>query len=217
MATEMVPLSGLARRLVEDGLLDTDAANNAANEARKEGTPFITYLVRNEVASARDIAVSASEEFGVPLIDLASFDPDAIPRDLVKERLIRTHNALPLVRRGVSLFVAVSDPTNLQGLDELKFQSGTNTEPVLIEEAKLAKLIEAHLNAGEADQLGDLDEGKGFLGIRPDKDRHEDGWQRTGFFVFGCQQSRHQRHGTGLSIGRVFQNRFAGCRGLGGC
>ena len=158
MATEMVPLSGLARRLVEDGLLEMDAASNAADEARKAGTPFISYLVQNEVANARDIAVSASEEFGVPLIDLSSFDPEAIPRDLVKERLIRTHNALPLVRRGVRLFVAVSDPTNLQGLDEIKFQSGTNTEPVLVEEDKLAKLIDAHLSAGDTDQLGNLDD-----------------------------------------------------------
>ena len=158
MATEMVPLSGLARRLVEDGLLEMDAASNAADEARKAGTPFISYLVQNEVANARDIAVSASEEFGVPLIDLSSFDPEAIPRDLVKERLIRAHNALPLVRRGVRLFVAVSDPTNLQGLDEIKFQSGTNTEPVLVEEDKLAKLIDAHLSAGDTDQLGNLDD-----------------------------------------------------------
>lgn len=158
MATEMVPLSGLARRLVDDGLMDTTAATDAAAAARKAGIPFVSYVVENKVASPRDVAVSASEEFGVPLIDLAAFDPEAIPRDLVKERLIRTHNALPLVRRGVRLFVAVSDPTNLQGLDEIKFQSGTNTEPVLVEEDKLAALIEKHLNANESDSLGDLDD-----------------------------------------------------------
>ena len=158
MATEMVPLSGLARRLVDDGLMDMEAASSAAKEARKAGQPFVSYIVQNQVANPRDVAVSASEEFGVPLIDLAAFDPDAIPRDLVKERLIRTHNALPLVRRGVRLFVAVSDPTNLQGLDEIKFQSGTNTEPVLVEEDKLAALIDTHLNASESDALGDLDD-----------------------------------------------------------
>ena len=124
--------------------MDMEAASSAAKEARKAGQPFVSYIVQNQVANPRDVAVSASEEFGVPLIDLAAFDPDAIPRDLVKERLIRTHNALPLVRRGVRLFVAVSDPTNLQGLDEIKFQSGTNTEPVLVEEDKLAALIDTH-------------------------------------------------------------------------
>jgi len=158
MATEMVPLSGLARRLVDDGLMEMNAASDAASAAREAGIPFVSYLVQNKVAEPRDVAVSASEEFGVPLIDLAAFDPEAIPRDLVKERLIRAHNALPLIRRGVRLFVAVSDPTNLQGLDEIKFQSGTNTEPVLVEEDKLAVLIEQHLNAGEGDALGDLDD-----------------------------------------------------------
>ena len=158
MATELVPLSGLARRLVEDGLTDQSTANSATTDARKSGVPLVSYLVQNSIVNARDIAIAACDEFGVPLIDLASFDIEAIPRDLVKESLIRTHNALPLVRRGVRLFIAVSDPTNLQGLDEIKFQSGTNTEPVLVEEDKLARMIEAFLNQSSGDGLGDLDE-----------------------------------------------------------
>ena len=158
MATEMVPLSGLARRLAEDGLIDLDAANKSTEEARKSGTPFVSYLVQNKVVPARDIAVAACDEFGVPLLDLNGFDSESIPRDLVDEKLIRSHNALPLVQRGARLFVAVSDPTNMQGLDEIKFQVGTNTEPVLVEEDKLAALIEAFLNASEGDALGDLDD-----------------------------------------------------------
>ena len=108
MATELVPLSGLARRLVEDGLTDQATANTATTEARKNGTPLVSYLVQNSIVAARDSAIAACDEFGVPLIDLASFDLDSIPRDLVKESLIRSHNALPLVRRGVRLFIAVS-------------------------------------------------------------------------------------------------------------
>ena len=132
MATEPVPISGLARRLVDEGILDAEAAAKASDEARKHGAPFVTYLVQNGLAESRAIAGSASEEFGVPLIDLSSFDLDSIPRDLVKDKLIRQHNALPLIRRGVRLFVAVSDPTNLQALDEIKFQTGVNTEPILV-------------------------------------------------------------------------------------
>ncbi len=158
MATQTVPLSGLARRLVEDGLLDAESAQNASEEARKAGTPFVSYLVAHEIADARAIASSASEEFGVPLIDLSAFDLEAIPKDLVKEKLIRQHNALPLIKRGVRLFVAVSDPTNLQGLDEIKFQSGINTEPILVEEDKLATIIEQFLSQEENDAFGDLDD-----------------------------------------------------------
>ena len=156
MASEPVPLSGLARRLVEENILDADTAFKASEDARKNGVPFVSYLVRNGLTDARSIATSASEEFGVPLIDLAAFDLEAIPKDLVKDRLIRQHNALPLVRRGVRLFVAVSDPTNLQALDEIKFHTGVSTEAVLVEDDKLTSIIEQFLNAQEDNGLGDL-------------------------------------------------------------
>jgi type IV pilus assembly protein PilB len=156
MATQTVPLSGLARRLVEDGILDADTAQTASEDARKAGLAFVSFLIRNELANPRSIATSASEEFGVPIIDLSSFDLDSIPKDLVKERLIRQHNALPLIRRGVRLFVAVSDPTNLQALDEIKFHTGINTEPILVEEDKLATIIEQFLSRQDDSTLGDL-------------------------------------------------------------
>ncbi|MEM6710148.1 MAG: type IV-A pilus assembly ATPase PilB, partial [Pseudomonadota bacterium] len=77
-------------------------------------------------------------------------------KDLVNDKLIRQHSALQLVRRGVRLFVAVSDPTNLQALDEIKFQTGVTTEAVLVEEDKLQSTIERFLEAKEDDGLGDL-------------------------------------------------------------
>ncbi len=156
MASEPVPLSGLARRLVEESIIDADAAIKASDEARKLGMPFVTYLVQNGLAEARSIATTASEEFGVPLIDLSSMDLEMIPKNLVKESLIRKHNALPLVRRGVRLFVAVSDPTNLQALDEIKFHTGVNTEPILVEDDKLTAVIEKFLSSQEDTGLGDL-------------------------------------------------------------
>ena len=156
MATQTVPLSGLARRLVEDGILDADTAQTASEDARKAGLAFVSFLIRNEFANPRSIATSASEEFGVPIIDLSAFDLDSIPKDLVKDRLIRQHNALPLIRRGVRLFVAVSDPTNLQALDEIKFHTGVDTEPILVEEDKLATVIEQFLSRQDDSPLGDL-------------------------------------------------------------
>ncbi len=158
MASEPIPLSGLARRLVEDNILEADSAMRASEEARKSGIPFVSYLVQNNLAEARTIACSASEEFGVPLIDLAAFDLASIPKNLVKDNLIRQHNALPLVRRGVRLFVAVSDPTNLQALDEIKFHTGVTTEAVLVEDDKLTAVIEQFLNSQEDDGLGALDD-----------------------------------------------------------
>jgi len=157
MASEPVPLSGLARRLVDEKILDAASAVKSTEAARRERTPFVTYLVSNGIADARTIAVSAAEEFGVPLMDLSAFDLDAVPKDLVKESLIRSHSALPLVRRGMRLFVAVSDPTNLQALDEIKFHTGVNTEAVLVEEDKLQTIIDQFLARQEDNGLGDLD------------------------------------------------------------
>jgi len=157
MASEPIPLSGLARRLVEENILEADSAMRASEEARKSGIPFVSYLVQNNLAEARTIACSASEEFGVPLIDLSAFDLASIPKNLVKDNLIRQHNALPLVRRGVRLFVAVSDPTNLQALDEIKFHTGVTTEAVLVEDDKLTAVIEQFLSQ-EDDGFGALDD-----------------------------------------------------------
>lgn len=156
MAANPIQLSGLARRLVEDNLLEEDAARNATEEARKNRIPFVSHLVQNEIVNAKDIAMSASEEFGTPLLDINTLDPEVIPKNLVDEKLIRANHAIPIFHRGNRLFVAVSDPTNRTGLDEIKFQTGISTEEVLVEENKLASFIEAFLESQEGGGLGDL-------------------------------------------------------------
>lgn len=156
MAANPIQLSGLARRLVEDNLLEEDAAREAAEEARKTRVPFVTLLVRNEIVNSKDIAISASEEFGTPLLDITTLDPEAIPKNLVDEKLIRSNHAIPVFHRGNRLFVAVSDPTNRTGLDEIKFQTGISTEEVLVEEDKLSSFIESFLESQESTGLGDL-------------------------------------------------------------
>ncbi|MEL0063565.1 MAG: type IV-A pilus assembly ATPase PilB [Gammaproteobacteria bacterium] len=156
MAANPIPLSGLARRLVEDNLLDEETAKSAAEEAQKTRVPFVTHLVQSELVAAKDIATSASEEFGTPLLDITTLDPEAIPKNLVDEKLIRANHAIPIFHRGNRLFVAVSDPTNRTGLDEIKFQTGISTEEVLVEENKLASFIEAFLESQEGGGLGDL-------------------------------------------------------------
>jgi type IV pilus assembly protein PilB len=156
MAANPIQLSGLARRLVEDNLIEEEAAREAAEEARKNRVPFVSHLVQASIISAREIANSASEEFGTPLLDITTLDPEVIPKNLVDEKLIRANHAIPVFHRGNRLFVAVSDPTNRTGLDEIKFQTGISTEEVLVEEDKLTSFIEAFLEAQEGGGLGDL-------------------------------------------------------------
>ena len=152
-------LSGLARRLIADGLLTEEKARDIqARVAKEEGT-LVALLVDSKAVSPAKIAETASLEFGVPLVDLASVEVDASLLKNLNERLIRTHRVLPIIKRGRVLYVAVSDPTNVKGLDEMKFAAGLATEAVVVEEDKLGKAIEAALNAVSAAALdvGDAD------------------------------------------------------------
>ena len=154
-----VPLNGLARRLVGEGLLTEADAATAITKAQKERTPFVSYLVETVNLNAAAIAQAAANEFGVPLLDIDAMEIDLDVVKLVNEKLIRHHHALPLFKRGNRLFVGVSDPTNLTALDELKFHVGANTDPILVEENKLARAIERAMEANDTSlsDLGDSD------------------------------------------------------------
>ena len=94
-----VVLSGLARRLLLDGVVTEPVIRSATETAQKQKIPLVTYLVQNKVAPARAIALAASEEFGTPLLELDSISADALPKGLVNEKLVRKHRALPLFKK----------------------------------------------------------------------------------------------------------------------
>ena len=151
-------LSGLARRLVTDGLLADDQAIEAYESALKKKEPFVSYLVENKLLDSTTIASTACQEFGVPLVDINVLELENSPISLVDEKLVRQHHALPLFRRGNRLFVGVSDPTNFQALDEIKFNTGISTEAILVEEDKLTKAIEKALDSADTSMSDLLDE-----------------------------------------------------------
>ncbi len=134
-------LSGLPRRLVHDGIIDEAVVHDAQNAAKKSKTAFVKHLITNNLAAARDIAVAASHEFGVPLLDISAYVIDMDVVKLVSEDLLNKHRVLPLVKRGKKLFVAVSDPTDLMALDEIKFQTGFSVEAIVVEEDKLEEAV----------------------------------------------------------------------------
>ncbi len=157
-----VHLNGLARRLVQDGHLDKASALTATEKAAEEKLPLVRYLVAEKILDSLTIATAASREFGIPLFDLDAMDLEQCAFKLVDEKLIHKHQALPLYKRGNRLFVAVSDPTNMQALDEIKFNVGTNAEPILVEDDKLLrtieKLMEENDTALEGLEDADLDD-----------------------------------------------------------
>lgn len=152
-------LPGLARRLVNESLLSFEKAAEAVQSASKQKIPLISYFVQTKLIDARTLATAASDEFGVPVVDLDALSLDSLPKELVNEKLIRKHKALPLYKRGTRLFVAVSDPANLQALDEIKFNTGLITEAVVAAEDRLSVLIEKFLDSQDQSlqQLDDAD------------------------------------------------------------
>jgi len=157
--TAKLPMSGVARRLVRDGLIAEAEAEKAYEQATKKRVPFVSYLVEQHLVSARDIATASSHEFGVPVVDIGTLELDPEVIKLVDEKLVRTHHALPLFKRGARLFVAMSDPTNLAALDEIKFHVGAQTEAILAEDDKLARIIEKAMETADTglSELSDAD------------------------------------------------------------
>ncbi len=140
-------LGGLARCLIQRGVIAEDVAALQFDIALRQRVPFVSQLVKERILSPREVAEIAAQDFGVPLFDLDVLDPAEIPRGLVEEKLIRQHQVLPLFRRGNRLFLGMADPTNHQGLDEIKFHTGLTTNPVVVEDDKLSRAIEKALDA----------------------------------------------------------------------
>jgi type IV pilus assembly protein PilB len=135
-------LGGLPQRLVQDGIVEEAAMLEALNAARERKTNIVTQLVTSGVAKARDIAVAASNEFGVPMFDLDAIALDLETVRLVNDKLLAKHRVLPIFRRGKRLFLAVADPTNLHAIDEIKFQTSLGIEAIVVEDDKLQKAID---------------------------------------------------------------------------
>jgi type IV pilus assembly protein PilB len=151
-------LGGLPQRLVQDGVVEEAAMLEAMNAARERKTSVVTQLVSSGAANARDIAVAASNEFGVPLIDLDSVNQDLDVVRLVSDKLIAKHRVLPVFRRGKRLFLAVADPTNLHAIDEIKFQTSLGIEAVVVEDDKLQKAVDKAIEQSDTQMPGLADE-----------------------------------------------------------
>jgi type IV pilus assembly protein PilB len=144
MATTAPPrtISGLARAMVQHGLLTEYDADTLQTQAQAANIGFVEQILSSKKMSSSQVAVFASRAFGAPLLDLASFDFDLINKELVDAKMAATRRVLPLQKRGNRLFVAVSDPANLQALEEVRFKTNLVVDPVVVEDDKLGKAIE---------------------------------------------------------------------------
>jgi len=152
-----ITLTGLARKFVQDQLIDEETAKKAQLHAQDNRLSLITHLVTSSIAKAQDLASSAAQEFGMPVMDLSAFMIESLPEKVVDEKLIRKHHALPLYIRGNRLFIAISDPTNILAQDEIKFHTGLSVDAVLVEDDKLSATIDKYLESQDT-TMGDLDD-----------------------------------------------------------
>ena len=152
-AANLVGITGIARRLVIDGVLDDVTARDALDKATAERKPVAQYLRDNKLVTAAQMAAANSIEFGMPVFDPLAMDGSQSAVKLVSEELLSKHSILPLFRRGPRLFVGTSDPTNTHALDEVKFHTNLVVEPILVDEDKIRRCVELWQDAG--DTFGD--------------------------------------------------------------
>jgi type IV pilus assembly protein PilB len=143
-------LGGLPQRLVQDGVVEEAAMLEALNVARERKMSVVTQLVTSGAAKARDIAIAAAAEFGVPLFDLDALNADPEVIRLVSDKLLAKHRVLPLFKRGKRMFLAVADPTAMHAIDEIKFQTGLGVEAVVVEDDKLQKAVDKAIEQADA-------------------------------------------------------------------
>ena len=148
-------LSGLGRAMVQRGLLPERDAEAIQSQAKTAGFGFVEQLILGKKLKGIEIAEFAAITFGLPLLDLSALDAAQMPLRAVDDKFLQSRRAVPLFQRGNKLYVGMSDPTNRAILDELKFQTGLQIEPIVVEDGKLGTLIQKLLKANEA-SLRDL-------------------------------------------------------------
>ncbi len=171
---------GLPEKLVQEGLLDESAMADAVKGARDAHQNLVAYLVSRNIIESREIAITAAALFGVPLLDLDCVQVDLDTVKLVSDKLLAKHRVLPLMKRGRRLFIALSDPTNLHGLDEIRFSTSLNVEPVVVEEDKLQKILSKAMEQADTSMqsLGEDDFDLEHLDVTGGDDEVDAGAQR---------------------------------------
>ncbi|MFS2017996.1 type IV-A pilus assembly ATPase PilB [Massilia sp. CT11-108] len=144
-------LPGLARALVQAGRLTLPQADTLQKKASADKAGFIDTLLGSSSIDAKSLAAFCAETFGYPLLDLGTFSPDALPVNAIDPKLMQAQRVVALARRGNKLSVALSDPTNTQALDQIKFQSESTVEPVIVAHDTLLALLANIAKSAEQD------------------------------------------------------------------
>ena len=147
--------SGLARALTQANLLSLAQIDPIQKKSQAEKSYFIDTLLQSVLINARDLASFCSETFGYPLIDLSLFEESMLPEKIVDLKLMQQQRMVALAKRGNKISLGISDPTNTNALDQIKFQTGLGVELVIVQHDALVKLLEK-LGKSSEQSLNDL-------------------------------------------------------------
>jgi len=147
--------SRLGEILVKDSLISADQLKQALDYQKKNGGRLGTCLVKLGLVSDDDITAVLSRQYGVPSINLKFYEVDPSVIKLVPQETAIRYQIVPLSRVGSTLTIAMTDPTNVFAMDDIKFMTGFNVEPVVASETAISEAI--HKFYGEVESVEELD------------------------------------------------------------
>ncbi|MBO6069946.1 MAG: type IV-A pilus assembly ATPase PilB [Succinivibrionaceae bacterium] len=156
----MAVKSTLMPSLVNEGKITQEQATEILKDCEKRDIPCVQGIVESGYIQSDDLATFCTDYFGLALLNLDEFDLQDIPKQFLNEKLIRKYHALPVYLQGHTLYLALSDPTNMEALDEFGFVFSVHTEPFLVDELKLQKAIK-FLTTSSEQQLSEQTEANG--------------------------------------------------------
>jgi type IV pilus assembly protein PilB len=148
-------MPGLARALMQAGRLTPQQADALCKKAAADKANFIDTLLAGGSIDSKSLALFCADTFGYPLMDMSSFNLDTLPPNAIDNKLMYGQRVIALAKRGNKLSVAISDPTNTQALDQIKFQSEASVEPVVVPHDSLVALLTA-LSKSAADSISEM-------------------------------------------------------------
>ncbi|MRX07851.1 type IV-A pilus assembly ATPase PilB [Pseudoduganella sp. FT25W] len=149
------PMPGLARALMQAGRLSALQAETLQKKSVAEKLAFIDVLLSSGAIESKALAAFCAETFAYPLMDVNALNIDALPAKIIDNKLMQTQRVVALAKRGNKMSVAISDPTNTQALDQIKFQTESTVEPVIVPHDALLQLL-ARINKSSEQSISDL-------------------------------------------------------------
>ncbi len=140
----------LGQLLVSNNVITEDQLEKALELQKKEGGRLGSILVKLDILSEEQLVAFLSKQYGVPAISLSDYNIDSSVTKFIPQEVAQKYQILPVARVGATLTVAMVDPSNVFALDDVKFMTGYNVEPVVAVESSVREAIADHYGQSDA-------------------------------------------------------------------